>query len=151
MNYFYDLPDTLKEYIFELRDNEIVRNVKIIQRAWLRYNAKMCTFIEITEKCYYWNTYHPEDPPIFQIFDLTTASIIEFIEKRIKKTDTVVCSSSMWKQLFYDIYDGLIMDMYSGGPGAKFYNRTETAFYNILTTLDIKWMFDYEPEYFMYM
>jgi len=148
MNYLHDLPDDLKEHIYEFRDNEIVRNVKIIQRAWLRYDAKMWTFIEITEECYFWSSLYPTDPPIFQASDPTTASIIEFLGKRIKKTDKIVCSSCIWNQLFNDIYDGIRMDMYSGGQGAKFYNRTETAFYNILTTLDLKWKYDNEPEYF---
>ena len=43
MNRLDLLPYDLKMYIFEIRDLEIERNVKMIQRVWRQYWAKMNT------------------------------------------------------------------------------------------------------------
>ena len=75
MNYFYDLPDALKEHIFELRDNEIAKNVKIIQKRWRRYNVKMWTSYILANECSFWNLQYPLEQEV---------KIIEFIEKKIK-------------------------------------------------------------------
>ena len=132
MNRLDLLPDELKLYIFEIRDLEIERNVKMIQRVWCRYYAKMNALIKITEKCYYNSLYYPQDPPIFLVLSRDTAYIIEFIERNIKKTDKAACSSVIWRELFKDIHYELIADPYNGGPpGAVYYNRIEIAFNKI--------------------
>lgn len=144
MNYFYDLPDALKEYIFELRDNEIAKNVKIIQRSWRRYNVKIWTFYILADERYFWNLQYPLEQEV---------KIIEFIEKKIKKTDKIACSLWLWKQLLNDIYV-FIQYKYlyeDNNEIFMYYNRIEKAFNSIIFKLDMEHFYDNEPEHFMYM
>ena len=89
---------------------------------------------------------------IFSASSKTSANIIEFIDKKIKKIYRILFYTSIkWNDLFRDIYDGLIVEKNISikDPDIVYYNRTNTAFYNILTTLDIKWVFDNELEHFI--
>ena len=160
-NYFYDLSEDLQEKILDIRDNN---SAKKIQKIWNSYQAKFDALIKLSYKCYYGfdqdenldeitiiNLIKSTNIYIF-IASSTSANIIEFIDKKIKKTDrTLLFTSTKWNELFRDIYDGLRFEKNISieDPDIIYYNRTYTAFYNILTTLDIKWVFDYELEYFI--
>lgn len=145
MNRIDLLPNDLRLHIFKFRD---IESAKMIQNMWYRYHIKMNALIEITENCYFKSTNYSLDPPIFAPSLPDTANIIEFIDKKIEKHNKRICLTYVWKELFNNIYDGLKMEEYCGGPGAVYYNRTEYAFNRLINKLDIKWMFDNEPEYF---
>ena len=151
-NYFYDLSEDLQEKILDIRDNN---SAKKIQKIWNSYQAKFDALIKLSYKCYYGfgeDEGLDENIYIFIASSKTSANIIKFIDKKIKKTDrTLIFTSTKWNELFKDIYDGLRFEKNISieDPDIVYYNRTDTAFYNILTTLDIKWLFDYELEYFI--
>lgn len=146
MNYFYDLPDDLLEKIIYIRDNNMAKK---IQNLWVRYCQTFNALMLLTHNCYYYDEYFT---PTIEISTKRTAEIIEFIDKKIHRQNRVMyyCSNE-WHELLNDINDGLILEQYNGGATAVYYNRVEKAFYNIITKLDMKHLFDNEPEYFMYM
>lgn len=76
MNRLDLLSDELNLYIFDIRNLKIERNVKMIQRLWRQYWEKMCTLIEITEKCYYKTVHYPWEPVIFLELSRDKAQII---------------------------------------------------------------------------
>ena len=151
-NYFYDLSEDLQEKILDIRDNN---SAKKIQKIWNSYQAKFDALIKLSYKCYYGlgeDEGVDENIYIFIASSKTSANIIKFIDKKIKKTDrTLLFTSTKWNELFRDIYDGLRFEKNISieDPDIVYYNSTDTAFYNILTTLDIKWVFDNEFEYFI--
>lgn len=151
-NYFYDLSEDLQEKILDIRDNN---SAKKIQKIWNSYQAKFDALIKLSYKCYYGlgeDEDLDENIYIFIASSKISANIIKFIDKKIKKSDrTLLFTSTKWNELFRDIYDGLRFEknIPIEDPDIVYYNCTYTAFYNILTTLDIKWLFDYELEYFI--
>lgn len=151
-NYFYDLSEDLQEKILDIRNNN---SAKKIQKIWNSYQAKFDALIVLSYNCYYELGYDEELDEHIYIFSAScksTANIIEFIDKKIKKIYRILFYTSIkWNDLFRDIYDGLIVEKNISikDPDIVYYNRTNTAFYNILTTLDIKWVFDNELEHFI--
>ena len=148
-NYFYDLPAELQEKILVIRNNN---SAKKIQKIWNSYHAKFNALIKLSYKCYYELEpgEHGTTIYILAASEETTANIIEFIDKKIKPTDRILfITSDIYINLFKEIYDALKLEEYIAKQGSniKYYNRTYNAFYNILNTLNMKWLFDYEDEY----
>ena len=151
-NYFYDLCEDLQEKILDIRNNN---SAKKIQKIWNSYHSKFDALITLSYNCYYELGHDEgldENVYIFSASSKSTANTIEFIDKKIKKSDRILLFTSVkWNDLFRDIYDGLRLEKNISikDPDIVYYNRTDTAFYNILKTLNIKWVFDNEIEYFI--
>jgi hypothetical protein len=58
---------------------------------------------------------------------ISNTQVIEFCEKALRGKK-ITNNIDMWVQFANMIRFGLDVDQYTGGPGAKWYNRTEEAF-----------------------
>ena len=146
MNYFYDLPCVLQEKIIDIRDNNMANK---IQQSWNKYCEKFKALLTLTEQLYY---YDDDYIPFIEISCKKTAEIIEFIDKKITSKNKMKCwYRNRFHKLFINLNEDLIMEEYLVGPNVIYYNRVEKAFNSIITKIDMKHLFDKQPEHFMYM
>jgi hypothetical protein len=117
MNYWDYLPNDLQTYILQLRAE--LRAVVTLQKNWRRHPA-------IRSKLLAKSLLVPRDIDQqwirMSVMSPDTASALEYCAKH-----SGMGYPEFWTGFCVTVLDELIMDQYSGGPGAPYYNRCETA------------------------
>ena len=146
MNYFYNLPEVLQENILYIRDNNMAKKIqKKYQSRYIKINALASLYNQLD--CY---DDYDEGMAMIEISTEKSARVIEFIEKRIKKNDKIVCDKlRAWNKMLFEINHALIMEEFvcgwatrgsrSHGDAYYYYNRVEKSFNNITNIVDTKW------------
>jgi hypothetical protein len=111
MNFWDNLPGELQTYILELRA------VVTLQKNWRRHPAIKSNLLAKSLL---------GQPNGISVMSPDTASALEYCAKH-----SGMGYPEFWTGFCITVLDELIMDQYSGGRGAQYYNRCETAHENL--------------------
>jgi hypothetical protein len=135
MNYWDYLPNDLQTYILQLRAELDLRAVVTLQKNWRRHPAIRSNLLatSLLARTYMVMPSARAYVPSMRMSVMSpdTASALEYCAKH-----SGMGYPKFWTEFCITVLDELIMDQYSGGPGAQYYNRCETAHENIMLKYD---------------
>lgn len=116
------LPTEIRVYILDLRYR--IRNTACekIQNAWTKFILPDLTAIDIAL-----DIEIDEDQYI-----MVTTESTELIVKKCLKISSGKHHIWFWQEVAEKIKESLLVEEYSGGPGAIYYNRTEVVYNELL-------------------
>lgn len=114
-SYWDLLPQEIETYIYKILENAAAST---IQKCWRNIYSKNIAFKYMALSCYYENMNNSVN-----VISKEASDIIEFITNRITTCNR--CNSRFWKKFIEDILLSLQDEQYTGGPGAKYYNKIE--------------------------
>ena len=120
------LPNDLVEYI------NYYNSINTIINAWIRYKAKIYIAIILLQKL--------NSEPYINVMSPHTCAILEYSIKYAPKNQLVIindANSLLYNEILLKILQSLYEDQYTGGPGAKYYNKIEQIVNKYLILLDM--------------
>ena len=114
MDYFTNLPIDIQIYIYK------IRLANQLQNSWNKYYQPKIIAIKLAKIA--WNGDYELD-----VYNSYTCKIIEYTARVLNGKE----NAEFWHQWIDFIDFSLQINEFTGGPRAKYYNRSETA-YNIL-------------------
>ena len=125
MDYFNNLPSDIQTYIYQ------IRLANQLQNSWNKYCQPKIIAMELAKIA--WNGDYELDVYELDVYNPYTCKIIEYTARTLTGKE----NAEFWYQWIEFIDFSLQIDEFTGGPGSKYYNRSEIA-YNILRDKFIK-------------
>lgn len=122
MNRLESLPRELREYIYDLRDVILSDTATKIQKKWLKYRAPKVAAEQLRDSVYELMTTDADGLEI-DVMNPHTVQVIEYVATVLSGKE----ERYEWTLFLSAITRGLWEDQFTGGPGARYYNRTEIA------------------------
>jgi hypothetical protein len=134
MNLWINLPVELQNHILQIRELLILqRNVRI---KLVKMNLARVFACEIIKSVTHGDQIHYTPLPRYSTVFINTMDPQIAIKLEYCAIHSCIGYINLWLDLCYFINEGLFFDQYTGGPGAKYYNRCELA----ISKLSLKYM-----------
>ena len=130
MNYLELLPQELVDYIYQIIARQIDAAHKF-QKCWKKYRAPKIVAAQLRDSVY-------EDPlpgiePGINVMNPSTSAVIVYAAKVLSGRE----EKHEWVLFLSRVAHGLWEDQYTGGPGARYYNRSEIALEVLKTKFNV--------------
>lgn len=114
MTYIGLLPSELSDYIYNIRDTDAITK---IQKMWHKFQAPKIVAQKLCENL-------STEPEGLSVMNPETATILEYTARILSGKE----NHNIWVDFLETVNSELYIDQYTGGPGAKYYNRCDKAY-----------------------
>ena len=123
MNYLELLPQELVDYIYQIIARQIDAAHKF-QKCWKKYRAPKIVAAQLRDSVYEEFRTFPGMESEIDVMNPYTADVIVYSAKVLSGRE----ERHKWIMFLRRVEQGLWENQWTGGPGARYYNRSEIAF-----------------------